>query len=120
VVFRSFPPAFSGSLSSVLLFGLLFQCFFHGRSPVSRLRVEATGAGGRSVRSRTEGCSQAFGVLRPTMVLSARVQSRIGGVTPAKSSNPLDLRPPARVAALTGSAGDVEPDVTVCPAPVAE
>jgi len=33
---------------------------------------------------------------------------------------PLDLRPPVRVAALTGSARDVEPNLTVRPAPVAE
>lgn len=32
---------------------------------------------------------------------------------------PLDLRPPERVAALTGSARDVEPDFEACPAPVA-
>jgi hypothetical protein len=32
----------------------------------------------------------------------------------------LDLRPPVRVAALTGSARDVEPNIAVCPAPVAE
>ena len=33
---------------------------------------------------------------------------------------PFDLRPPERVAALTGSAGDVERDIAVRPAPVAE
>ncbi len=33
---------------------------------------------------------------------------------------PFDLRPPERVAALTGSTGDVERDLAVRPAPVAE
>ena len=36
---------------------------------------------------RTEGCSQAYGVFRPTMVLSAKVQSQNGAVSSAKSSN---------------------------------
>ena len=78
------------------------------------------GAGGRSVRSRTEGCSQAFGVLRPTMVLSAKVQSRNGGVTSVQSSNLWTFGHPCVLQALTGSARDVEPNFTVCPAPVAE
>jgi len=39
--------------------------------------MEATGAGSRfGLIQWTEGCSQAFGVLRPMMVLSAKVQSR--------------------------------------------
>ena len=50
------------------------------------------------VGPRTEGCSQAFGVLRPTMVLSAKVQSQIGAVSSVQIIEPLDLRPPVRVA----------------------
>ncbi len=51
---------------------------------------------------RTEGCSQAFGVLRPTMVLSAKVHSRIGAASSASFSNLLDLRPLVRVASTHG------------------
>ena len=79
-------PVFLGVSWRLVLFWFL-RLFFHGRSPMARLRVEATGAGGRSVWSRTEGCSQAFGVLRPTMVLSAKAQSRNGGVTSVQSSS---------------------------------
>ena len=72
------PPA--GLLREVFVF-LFFGCLFHGRFPMARLKDAGIRRGcGRSVWSRTEGCSQAFGVLRPTMVLSAKVQSQIGGV----------------------------------------
>jgi hypothetical protein len=54
---------------------------------------------------RTEDCSQAFGVLRPTMVLSASVQSQIGAVSSASSSNLGIFGHPCVLQALTGSPG---------------
>ena len=71
------------------------------------------------------------------LVTDGRLQSGIRGLAPHDGAfrqgsitewrsylsailEPLDLRPPVRVAALTGSAGDVEPNLAVCPAPVAE
>gem|GEM_PF-6970123 len=66
----------------------------------------------------TEGCSQAFGVLRPTMVLSAKVQSKKGAVSSRALSNLWTFGHPFVLQALTGSAGDSGPSLSVCPAPV--
>jgi len=71
------------------------------------------------VDPRTEGCSQAVGVLRPTMVLSAKVQSQNGAVSSAKSSNLWTFGHPCVLQALTVSTKDNRSIISVCPALVA-
>ena len=81
--------------------------------------MKATGAGSRcGLIQWTEGCSQAFGVLRPMMVLSAKVQSRSRAVSSVHFSNPWTFGHPCALQALTDSAGDIGSNLSICPAPV--
>jgi hypothetical protein len=81
--------------------------------------MRATGAGSRfGLIQWTEGCSQAFGVLRPMMVLSAKVQSRSRAVSSVPFSNPWTFGHPCALQALTDSAGDIGSNLSICPAPV--
>jgi hypothetical protein len=57
--------------------------------------------------------------LRPTMVLSAKVQSQIGAVSSRKSSNLWTFGHRCVLQALTGSAKDIGPIISACPALVA-
>ena len=80
-----------------------FSVFF------SRLREETTGAGSRVGFGPMDGRLQS-GIrgFRPLlMVLSAKVQSQIGAVSSAKSSNLWTFGHPHVLQALTGSSEDI-------------
>lgn len=74
-----------------------FMVFFNDVKGKGNRRGQPIGIG-----PRTEGCSEAFGVLRrPTMVLPPRFNHRLEQL-PQRHHRTLDLQPPVRVASTHG------------------